>query len=135
MPIAQSEHKADSDFPADTDPVPGGSPVAQQAEPYLYHYPSSLDSRTLLGYRHYPLPPTDPNRRNAFDRSNQPCQPHPPMDHQRASVLPSFSFWYWLFFHSFTGSMAIRYRHDFLFCLVMGRRSRTDLIGFTARSS
>lgn len=82
--------------------VPGGSPVAQQAEPYLYHYPSSLDSRTLLGYRHYPLPPTDPNRRNAFDRSNQPCQPHPPMDHQRASVCHLFpsvlavlSFIYW----------------------------------------
>lgn len=108
--------------------VPGGSPVAQQAEPYLYHYPSSLDSRTLLGYRHYPLPPTDPNRRNAFDRSNQPCQPHPPMDHQRASVCHLFPSGIGCSFIHLLASMAIRYRHDFLFCPVMGRRSRTDLM-------
>ena len=124
----QSEHKADSDFPADTDPVLGGSPVAQQAEPYLYHYPSCLDSRTLLGYRHYPLPPADPSRRNAFDRSNQPCQPHPPMDHQRASVCHLFPSGIGCSFIHLLASMAIRYRHDFLFCPVMGRRSRTDLM-------
>ena len=81
-----------------------------------------------MGYLHYPLPPTDPNRLNAFDISNQPCQPHPPMDHKRASVCHLFPSGIVCSFIHLLASMAIRYRHDFLFCLVMGRRSRTDLM-------
>lgn len=51
-------------------------------------------------------------------------------------MLPQGAYTVWLIFLCSWGcsfihllaSMAIRYRHDFLFCPVMGRRSRTDLM-------
>ena len=52
----------------------------------------------------------------------------PLIDHQRASVCHLFPSGIGCSFIHLLASMAIRYRHDFLFCLVMGRRSRTDLM-------
>ena len=124
----QPEHQAYSDFFADIDLVFSGGVVAQQIEPDLHHYHFRMDSRTLLGHRHHPLPPTDSNRRDVSGRGNQPREPYTPMDHQRTTDCYCFPPGTGCTLIYLLASVAIRNRHDSLLYPVMGRRTRIDFM-------
>ena len=108
--------------------IPAGSPVARQTESDLYHYHSIVDSRTLLGHHHHPFSTTDESGRNASDRSDQSCQPHPPMDDSGTSDCYCFP--------SYTGStliylladMAIWNSHHSVFYPALGSWAGADLV-------
>ena len=94
----------------------------------LHHYHFRMDSRTLLGHRHHPLPPTDSNRRDASGRGNQPREPYTPMDHQRTTDCYCFPPGTGCTLIYLLASVAIWNRHDSLLYPVMGRRTRIDFM-------
>ena len=102
--------------------------IARQTESDLYHYHSIVDSRTLLGHHHHPFSTTDESGRNASDRGDQSCQPHPPMDDSGTSDCYCFP--------SYTGStliylladMAIWNSHHSVFYPALGSWAGADLV-------
>ena len=119
------EHQANPDFPADINLIFDGSDTAQQIKPDLHHYPSGMDSRSLLGYRHHAISSTDSNRRNASCGSDCPCQPHSSLDNQRTADCHRFPPDTCHSFFRLLADMAIRNRYDSVLHPVVGRRSYT----------
>lgn len=123
-----AEYQTNPDFFAGIGLIPAGSPVARQTESDLYHYHSIVDSRTLLGHHHHPFSTTDESGRNASDRGDQSCQPHPPMDDSGTSDCYCFP--------SYTGStliylladMAIWDSHHSIFYPALGSWPGADLV-------
>jgi len=71
------------DIPAKINLIFDGSDTAQQIKPDLHHYPSGMDSRSLLGYRHHDEYKTSSPQQDEEQNHTYSVLPYLPVDERK----------------------------------------------------